>query len=101
MRKILSLAIVFSLFSVNSFAWDNMPDEEQCPYGDAVIVNKKTKKQEDVDCINFDKKKNKWFTETILPNGEKEIKFFNPANYRVHTAMGQIAVVNGEITLID
>lgn len=99
LKIILSLSLCMPLFnSTVVFAMgEDMTDQEwdayiqECPYGDAVLVNKANSDDTvDVDCVNWSTKSQSWVTWNKNAKGEKMHMLFKPDGWTVYIMSGEL-----------
>lgn len=99
MNKLILTAVIFFSFVNVAFCKDEITDEwldsyyAECPYGDAVIINKKDKNDVTlVDCVNYNQNKMLWIAWVENAKGDKLEYEFSPFEYNVHTMDGLLSV---------
>lgn len=68
---------------------------EVCPYGDAVITDKDKETVDEVSCVNFDYRTNKWVTWKGDVNRKHSFKSFDPKTHRIWVMDGELLLKNG------
>lgn len=81
--------------------------DTQCPYGDAVIVDKDEMDflgkavGVGVECVNYDAASKQWVTWNTNAKDEKMFQVWSPKQYRVFTMDGELVVKNGKPVVVE
>lgn len=96
----------FNVINTDMNNWDTV--SFQCPYGDAVVVDKqKSKVQhksegEQVDCVNWDPERRMWHVSQFTSNPKVDkSRYLDPNHYEIYTMNGKLIIdLQGKVIVI-